>query len=249
MNESLIDRHSRTEMLFGEGKIALLGGTRVAIFGIGGVGGYALEALIRCGVGHIDVIDADDVSPSNLNRQILATTDTVGKRKVDIATERCRSIDPSVTVTPIYGFYSPENADGFDLTKYDYIIDAIDTLSSKCELIYRATEAGVPIVSSMGTGGKLDPTALEVADIYKTSVCPLARAVRGELRRRGVKKLKVVYSKEEPEKRTLTDTHGGKTVHRVPGSAIFVPATAGLILAKIVVCDLIKNADMNGEGE
>lgn len=227
-------------MLFGEGTISVLAATRVAIFGIGGVGGYALEALVRCGVGEIDVIDADDVSWSNLNRQILATEDTVGKRKVDVAIERCKSINSCVKINPICDFYSPENADKYDLTKYDYIIDAIDTLSSKCELISRADALGIPIASSMGTGGKLDPTKLEVSDIYKTSVCPLARAVRTELRKRGVKRLKVVYSKEEPEKRTVTDTHGGKTVHRVPGSAIFVPAAAGLILAKETVCDILK---------
>lgn len=236
-------------MLLGDGTISLLATTRVAIFGIGGVGGYALEALARCGVGVIDVIDADDVSWSNLNRQILATEHTVGKRKVDVAIERCRSINSNITVNPIYDFYSPENADGYDLTKYDYIIDAIDTLSSKCELICRASRAGVPIISSMGTGGKLDPTLLEVADIYKTSVCPLARAVRTELRKRGIKKLKVVYSKEEAEKRTVTDTHGGKTVHRVPGSAIFVPAAAGLILAREAVCDILNKKRNIKDGE
>ena len=236
-------------MLLGDGTISLLATTRVAIFGIGGVGGYALEALARCGVGVIDVIDADDVSWSNLNRQILATEHTVGKRKVDVAIERCRSINSNITVNPIYDFYSPENADGYDLTKYDYIIDAIDTLSSKCELICRASRAGVPIISSMGTGGKLDPTLLEVADVYKTSVCPLARAVRTELRKRGIKKLKVVYSKEEAEKRTVTDTHGGKTVHRVPGSAIFVPAAAGLILAREAVCDILNKKRNIKDGE
>lgn len=236
-------------MLLGDGTISLLATTRVAIFGIGGVGGYALEALARCSVGVIDVIDADDVSWSNLNRQILATEHTVGKRKVDAAIERCRSINSNITVNPIYDFYSPENADGYDLTKYDYIIDAIDTLSSKCELICRASRAGVPIISSMGTGGKLDPTLLEVADVYKTSVCPLARAVRTELRKRGIKKLKVVYSKEEAEKRTVTDTHGGKTVHRVPGSAIFVPAAAGLILAREAVCDILNKKRNIKDGE
>lgn len=240
MAENNTERHSRTEMLLGDGTISALHATRVAIFGIGGVGGYALEALVRCGVGRIDVVDADDVSWSNLNRQILATEENVGKRKVDVAVERCKSVNSDTEITPIYNFYSPENADEFDLTKYDYIIDAIDTLKSKCELISRASAAGVPIISSMGTGGKLDPTSLEVADIYKTSVCPLARAVRTELKKRGIKKLKVVYSKEEHKNTTILDTHGGKTVHRVPGSAIFVPATAGLILAKEVICDMLK---------
>ena len=240
MADNTNERHSRTEMVLGEGAISSLASTRVAIFGIGGVGGYALEALVRCGVGEIDVIDADDVSKSNLNRQILATEHTVGKRKVDAAKERCESIDKSVRINPIYSFYSPENADEFDLSKYDYIIDAIDTLKSKCELIFQANKAGVPIISSMGTGGKLDPTTLEISDIYKTSVCPLARAVRTELRKKGIKKLKVVYSKEEAAKGTVIDTHGERTLHRAPGSAIFVPAAAGLILAKEVVIDLIN---------
>ena len=243
------ERHSRTEMLLGDGTIDVLTATRVAIFGIGGVGGYALEALVRCGIGEIDVIDADNVSESNINRQILATSDNIGQRKVDAAIERCKSIDPNVKINPVYAFYSPENADEFDLTKYDYIIDAIDTVASKCELISRANAIGVPIVSSMGTGGKLDPTALEVADINKTSVCPLARAVRTELRKKGIKKLKVVYSKEEPIKRTVIDTHGGQTVHRAPGSVIFVPATAGLILAELVVCELISKAHGKEEAE
>ena len=227
-------------MLLGDGKISVLAGTRVAIFGIGGVGGYALEALVRCGVGEIDVIDADTVSESNINRQILATEKTLGKRKVDVAVCRAGEISSDVKINPIYTFFDTENADTFDLTVYDYIIDAIDTVPSKCELIARATEAGVPIISSMGTGGKLDVTALRVADIYKTAHCPLAKAVRGELRKRGVKHLKVVYSEEEPIKHTVIDTHGGKTVHRAPGSMIFVPAAAGLILAKEAVLDLIK---------
>ena len=236
-------------MLLGEGAVDALSTTRVAIFGIGGVGGYALEALVRCGVGEVDVIDADEVSVSNINRQILATEDTVGKRKVDVAIERCKSIDPSVKINPIYKFYSPENADDFDLAAYDYIIDAIDTLKSKCELICRATSENIPIISSMGTGGKLDPTALEVSDVYKTSVCPLARAVRTELKKRGVRKLKVVYSKEEQASRTVLDTHGGKAIHRAPGSAIFVPAAAGLILAKEVVCDVLKTKERIGDSE
>lgn len=229
-------------MLIGKEAIEALGDTRVAIFGIGGVGGYALEALVRSGVGHIDIIDSDEVCISNINRQIIATESTVGERKVEVAKQRCKDINPSAEITAIYEFYSTENADTFDLTRYDYIIDAIDTLGAKCELITRAERAGVPIISSMGTGGKLSPALLEVSDVYKTSVCPLARAVRTELKRRGVKKLKVVYSKEEPIKVTVTDTHGGKTLHRAPGSMIFVPATAGLILASEVVKDIIAKS-------
>ncbi len=232
------ERFSRTEMLIGNSALDALNRTRVAIFGVGGVGGYALEALVRTGISHIDIIDSDVVSESNLNRQIIATEATVGRRKVDVAKERCESINPEVKITPICSFYSVENADEFDLTKYDYIIDAIDTVGAKCELIARAKAAGTPIISSMGTGGKLNPAFLEVADIYKTSVCPLARAVRTELKRRGVKKLKVVYSTEEPIKTTVIDTHGGKTVHRAPGSMIFVPAAAGLMLASEVVRDI-----------
>ena len=238
---------SRAEMLLGKKKIEALARTRVAIFGVGGVGGYALEALLRSGISKIDVIDSDNVSISNLNRQIIATASTVGMKKVEAAINRCKDINPDAEITPIYEFYSAENADGFDLTKYDYVIDAIDTVGAKCELIERATKSGVRIISSMGTGGKLSPAMLEVSDIYKTSVCPLARAVRTELKRRGVKKLKVVYSKEDPIKVTVTDTHGARTVHRAPGSMIFVPAAAGLILASEVIKDIV--AEVGGEDE
>lgn len=243
MTDYANEAFSRTEMLIGKAALDALSRTRVAIFGIGGVGGYALEALVRTGVSHIDIIDSDEVSISNLNRQIIATQSAVGRRKVDVAKERCEAINPEVNITPIYSFYSAENADGFDLTKYDYVIDAIDTVGAKCELIERASRAGVRIISSMGTGGKLNPACLEVADIYKTSVCPLARAVRTELKRRGIKKLKVVYSREDPIKITVTDTHGGKALHRAPGSMIFVPAAAGLMLASEVVRDIIGKAD------
>ena len=178
---------SRTEQLIGSDALSRLGRARVIIFGVGGVGGYALEALVRTGVLNVDIYDADTVSPSNLNRQIIATEDTVGMSKCRAAAMRTRAINPDANIGIYEVFYSPENKGEFDLTKYDYIIDAIDTLSSKCTLIEEAIGCGVKIISSMGAGGKLDPTKIEITDIYKTTVCPLARAVRGELKRRGIK--------------------------------------------------------------
>ncbi|MBO5945554.1 MAG: tRNA threonylcarbamoyladenosine dehydratase [Clostridia bacterium] len=229
---------SRTTLLLGEQAVSKLGATRVAIFGIGGVGGYALEALVRSGVGHITVIDSDTVSDSNLNRQIIATRDTVGRVKVEVAKERAKSINPDCDVRCIEGFYPDCEV---DLSEFDYIIDAIDSVNAKCTLIERATALGIPIISSMGTAGKLDPTALTVSDIYKTSTCPLARSVRGELKRRGVKRLKVVYSTEISKSETVEDKITGATyTRRVPGSVIFVPAAAGLILASEVVRDIIS---------
>ena len=225
------DMLSRTALLLGEEGVARLKGARVAVFGAGGVGGYAIEALCRSGVGEIDVFDSDTVSVSNLNRQIIATKDTVGKAKVDVARDRILSINPSCRVNTHEVFYSPENAAEYDLTVYDYVIDAIDSVTSKIELIVRACEAGVRIISSMGAGNKLDPTAFEVADIYKTSVCPLARALRSQLKKRGVNALKVVYSKEEPIK-------SGEGEVRVPGSVAFVPSVAGLIIAGEVIKDI-----------
>ena len=219
--------------MLGEDAMKRLAGTRVAIFGVGGVGGYALEALVRSGVGEIDVIDFDTVSESNINRQIIATEDSVGKYKVDVCRERALSINSEVKINAIRSFFSVDNADEFDLAKYDYIIDAIDTVSAKIELIVRAQAAGVKIISSMGAGNKLDPTRFEVSDIYKTSVCPLARVMRTELKKRGVKKLKVVYSKEEPIKRTV-DGNG----RHAPGSIAFVPSVVGLIIAGEVIKDI-----------
>ena len=230
-------------MLLGKEATARLSRTRVAIFGIGGVGGYALEALVRTGVGHIDIIDSDKVSPSNLNRQIIATERTVGMDKVTLAAERAREINSDVEVTPINLFYSAECADALDLSKYDYIIDAIDTVSSKCTLIEDATNKGVPIISCMGTGGKLNPTSLEVSDIYKTSVCPLARVMRAECKKREIKRLKVVYSTEEPIKETVEDSVMGKFTRRVPGSVVFVPAAAGFILAAEAIKDILGKKD------
>lgn len=219
--------------MLGENAMQRLAGTRVAIFGVGGVGGYALEALVRSGVGGIDVIDFDTVSESNINRQIIATENTVGRYKVDICRERALSINSEVKIRAIRSFFSVDNADEFDLSAYDYIIDAIDTVSAKLELIVRAQKAGTPIISSMGAGNKLDPTRFEVSDIYKTSVCPLARVMRTELKKRGVKKLKVVYSKEEPIKRTV-DGDG----RHAPGSIAFVPSVVGLIIAGEVIKDI-----------
>ncbi len=233
MNVNNSEHFSRTELMLGKEAMDRLAATRVAIFGVGGVGGYAFEALVRSGVGEIDVIDFDTVSESNINRQIIATEDTVGKYKVDACRERALSINSMVKINAIRSFFSVDNANDFDLTKYDYIIDAIDTVSAKIELIVRAQAAGVKIISSMGAGNKLDPTRFEVADIYKTSVCPLARVMRTELKKRGVKKLKVVFSKEEPIKRTVN----GDGRH-APGSIAFVPSVVGLIIAGEVIKDI-----------
>ncbi|MBQ4071542.1 MAG: tRNA threonylcarbamoyladenosine dehydratase [Clostridia bacterium] len=235
MTDFELERHSRTEMLLGEGAAERLGRTRVAIFGMGGVGGYALEALVRTGVLNIDVIDADTVSPSNLNRQIIALESTVGRMKTEAARERALAINSAACIKVHSCFYSPEDECGICLSDYDYIIDAIDTVDAKCHLIKRAAEAGVPIISSMGTGGKTDPTKIKIADIYKTSVCPLARTVRTRLRKMGIKSLRVVYSEEEPRRAVVEDTHGDRVVHRAPGSIMLVPAAAGLAMAYEVI--------------
>ncbi len=231
---------SRTEMLLGSEAMEKLASSRVAIFGVGGVGGYAVEALARTGVGKLDIIDSDTVSESNLNRQIYALRSTVGQYKVDAASERIRDINPSAKVRAYRTFYTPETADAFDFTEYDYVVDAIDTVAGKIALVVNADRAGVPIISSMGAGNKLDPTKFEVADIYSTSVCPLARVMRYELRRRGIKKLKVVYSKEPPIKPAPTSDSDDTSRRSVPGSVAFVPSVAGLIIAGEVIKDLIK---------
>ena len=225
----MAEEFARTELLLGADGMEKLKNARVAVFGIGGVGGHAFEALVRSGVGTIDIFDNDTVALTNLNRQIIATRETLGKSKVDAAKERALSINPNVTVNAHNCFFMPETADEFDFTNYDFVIDAIDTVKGKLEIIMRANDANVPVISCMGAGNKLDPTKFEVTDIYKTSVCPLARTMRYELRRRGIKKLKVVYSKEEPIKPLES---GEQTVRRsVPGSIAFVPAVAGLIAA------------------
>ena len=233
----------RTEMLLGKEAVEKLKNSRVAIFGIGGVGGYALEALVRAGVGEIDIIDSDDVSVSNINRQILATAKTIGQLKVDVAEARAKEINPDVKINKFPIFYLPETAHLFDFSNYDYVIDAIDTVKGKMELVKRANEVGTPIICSMGTGNKLDPTAFEVADIHKTSVCPLAKVMRGLCKKEGIKHLKVVYSKEIPL--TPHEVEGaeqkGTAGRKSPASCSFVPPVAGFILAGEVVKDIIAN--------
>ena len=228
---------SRTAILIGEENLQKLKNARVAVFGVGGVGGYVAEALARSGVGALDLIDKDTVSESNINRQIIALHSTVGRLKTEVAAERARDINPAICVRTHNVFYLPETADQFDFSAYDYIVDAIDTVSGKIALIERAKEANTPVISSMGAGNKLDPTKFEVADISKTSVCPLARVMRRELKKRGIEHLKVVYSKEEPLPSPLTDEESGKSI---PGSVAFVPSVVGLIIAGEVIKDLIK---------
>jgi tRNA A37 threonylcarbamoyladenosine dehydratase len=230
---------SRTAMLLGEEAIKKLSEAKVAVFGIGGVGGYVVEALVRAGVGAIDIIDNDEVCGSNLNRQIIATRSTLGMAKVDAMENRIKDINPECVVRKYQCFYLPETAGEFDFSQYSYVVDAIDTVTGKIQLVMQAKEAGVPIISSMGTGNKLNPTELEVADIYKTSVCPLAKVMRRELKKRGVDRLKVVYSKEEPLTPLVIEEKQEEDKRRAtPGSVSFVPSVAGLIIASEVVKDL-----------
>ncbi len=231
-----MDQFSRTELLIGREGMEKLRNSCVAVFGIGGVGGHAAEALARSGVGALDLIDSDTISITNINRQIIAALDKVGQYKTDVMKERIAVINPEAQVTVHRRFFLPENSDEFDFTRYDYIVDAVDTVSAKIELVMKAQAAAVPIICSMGAGNKLDPTAFETADIYETSVCPLARVMRAELRKRGVKKLKVVYSKEPSITPLPSDEECGKRT--VPGSTAFVPSVAGLIIAGEVVKDL-----------
>lgn len=232
------DRFYRTQMLIGEDNLDKLKNCRVAVFGVGGVGGYVAEALARSGVGTIDIIDNDTVSLSNINRQIIALTSTVGRLKTQVMKQRILDINPGAIVNEFNTFVLPENIDGFDFSVYDYVVDAIDTVSGKLAIIEKAYNNNIPIISSMGTGNKLDPTKFEIADIYKTSVCPLARVMRYELKKRGVKKLKVLYSKQEPIKSQNPGLNEkGKAV---PGSISFVPSVAGLIIGGEVIRDLIK---------
>ncbi len=233
MSETFI----RTELLLGEDGVAALQQAKVAIFGIGGVGGYVAEALARSGVGAFVLVDRDVVSMSNINRQIIATTRTIGKPKAELMRERILEINPEAAVEVRNCFFLPENAAEFDFASYSYVVDAVDTVTAKLEIVTRAGEAGVPVISSMGAGNKLDPTRFEVADIYETSVCPLARVMRRELKKRGVDRLKVVYSREEAltPKRILSD----ESKRVIPGSVAFVPSVAGLILAGEVVKDLV----------
>lgn len=228
---------SRTAILLGEENLEKLKRARVAVFGVGGVGGYVVEALARSGVGALDLIDKDTVSESNINRQIIALHSTVGRYKTEVAAERARDINPDICVRVYNTFYLPEMAAQFDFSRYDYVVDAIDTVSGKIAIVEEAKKANVPVIAAMGAGNKLDPTKFEVADISKTSVCPLARVMRRELKKRGIEHLKVVYSKEEPLPSPVVDEESGKSV---PGSVAFVPSVVGLILAGEVVKDLIK---------
>ena len=238
----------RTEALFGKENMEKLARARVAVFGVGGVGGYVVEALARSGIGHIELIDHDTVSESNLNRQIIATYDTVGKYKVDVMKERILSINPSAEVVAHKCFYLPENKAEFDFSQYSYVVDAVDTVTAKIAIIEEAKGMNVPVISSMGTGNKLDPTQFEITDISKTSVCPLAKVMRKELKNRGIKDVKVLYSKEQPitPLDILSETkdeqenplQGRKKA--VPGSVSFVPSAAGLIIASCVIKDLCQ---------
>ena len=232
------DMFSRTRMLLGDEVMERLAKARVAVFGIGGVGGHVVEALVRSGIGALDLVDSDRVELSNLNRQIIATRDTLGMLKVDAAKARVLSIDPDCQVVTWPVFFLPETADRFDFSQYDYVVDAIDTVAGKLQLIEAAKAAGVPVISSMGAGNKLDPTAFRVADISETSVCPLARVMRRELKTRGVEHVTVVYSPEPALSPAPSDEETGRRA--TPGSVAFVPAVAGLVLAGEVIKDLIK---------
>lgn len=235
------NQFARTEMLLGKENMERLKQARVAVFGIGGVGGHVVEALVRSGVGTLDLIDNDTVALSNLNRQIIATHKTIGMPKTQAAKERILDINPGCVVHCYDMFYLPETADAFDFTQYDYVVDAIDTVSGKISLVEQAQAADVPIISSMGAGNKMDPTAFKVADIYKTSVCPLAKVMRYELKKRGIKKLKVVYS-EEVAIAPLVNDEPGEGRRKTPGSNAFVPSVVGLIMAGEVIKDLTKNS-------
>ena len=234
---SIKEEFSRTAYVYGEQAIEKLKKAHVAVFGVGGVGGYICEALCRAGVGQIDIFDRDTVSLSNINRQIIALHSTVGRPKVEVMRERMLDINPECVINAYNVFYLPENADEYDLSRYDYIADAVDTVSAKLEIATRAYQNKIPIISAMGAGNKTDPTRFEVADINDTSVCPLARVMRRELKARGIKKYKVVYSKEEPRKSGVTDPESGKAI---PGSLSFVPSAMGLIMASEIINDIVN---------
>lgn len=246
----MINQFSRTKLLYGKEAMEKLYNSRVAIFGVGGVGGYTVEALARSGVGTLDLIDNDTVSVTNINRQIIATVKTIGQYKVDAAKERILEINPAAAVNTYKTFFTPETSCNFDFTKYDYVVDAIDTVTGKIELVLKANECGTKIISSMGAGNKTNPALFEVTDIYKTSVCPLARVMRNELKKRHIKKLKVVYSKEPPIILNNTveealhkeefSSENSSVKKRIPGSTAFVPSVAGLIIAGEIVNELTK---------
>ena len=225
------ERFSRTELIYGKEAMDKLAASRVAVFGVGGVGGYVVEALARSGVGALDLIDSDKVCLSNINRQIIVTEKTLGQYKVDAAAERIADISPDCSVRTYKTFFLPENEGEFDFRLYDYVVDAVDTVTAKIAIIEKANREGVPVLSSMGAGNKTDPSAFEVADIYETSVCPLAKVMRRELKKRGIPSLKTVYSKEMPKVRT-----------RPPGSTAFVPSVAGLIIAGEIINDITKHS-------
>jgi len=253
-----MNEFSRTELLLGAEGMSKLKRASVAIFGVGGVGSFAVEAIARGGVGNISIFDKDKVSITNINRQLIATRKTIGKSKVEVMRDRILDISPQVNVEAYQVFYKADNANEFDLSKFDYIIDAIDTVSSKLTLIEQAKALNIPIISCMGAGNKLDPTRFEVTDIYKTSVCPLAKVMRYELRKRGIESLKVVYSKEHPLKpiKDNGETHKDKSLpslekesiggnrKQVPGSVSFVPPVAGLIIAGEVIKDILNMGDL-----
>ncbi|MCI6652566.1 MAG: tRNA threonylcarbamoyladenosine dehydratase [Ruminococcus sp.] len=232
----MINQFSRTELLIGDDGVDKLKNSRVAVFGVGGVGGYVVEALARSGVGTIDIVDNDNVSLTNINRQIIALHSTVGRPKVDVMEERIKDISPFTVVNKHNCFFLPENSDDFHFRRYDYVVDAIDTVTGKIELAVKCKEFNVPLIASMGAGNKLDPTAFRVADIFKTKVDPLARVMRNALKKRGIKKLKVVYSEEPPMTPLPSDEETSKKV--VPGSTAFVPSVAGLIIAGEVIKDI-----------
>lgn len=238
-----MDPYSRTRLLLGSSAMEKLKSAHVAVFGLGGVGGYVVEALVRSGVGALTLVDHDTVSTTNINRQILATAHTIGRSKAQVALERAVSIDPQIAVTAVQKFYGPDTAAEFDFSKYDYVVDAIDTVTGKLALVTAAQAAGTPIISCMGTGNKLDPTRFQIADISKTSVCPLARIMRKECAKRGIKHLKVLFSTEDPipsDPTALTDEELPEGRRALPGSVAFVPSVAGLIIAGEVIKDLIK---------
>ena len=238
-NLIMLSKFSRTELLLGKDNIEKLQNSRVAVFGIGGVGGYVVEALVRSGIGAIDIIDNDKVSLTNINRQIIATQKTIGKLKVDVAEERLLDINPEIKIKKYPIFFTPESADEIDFSQYDYVVDAIDTVVGKLEIIERAKKLGIPVISSMGAGNKLHPEMFEVADISKTSVCPLAKVIRQELKKRKISKVKVVFSKEVPIK--LQESEEILTSKRpIPGSISFVPSVVGLIIAGEVIRDICQ---------
>ena len=250
MCSNVNDIFSREQLLLGDKALERLKNSRVAVFGVGGVGGYVVEVLARCGVGTIDVIDNDTVDYSNINRQIIATVDKIGKNKVDVISERIKLINPNAQVNTHNCFFLPENSDSIDFSKFDYVVDAIDTVSGKIEIIMKAKEKNIPVISCMGAGNKLDPTAFVVTDIYKTSVCPLARVMRQQMKKRGVKALKVVYSTETAIKPRYKedDLSGDNIKNKVrkklpPGSIAFVPSVAGIITGSEVIKDLLTNME------